>query len=377
MRSRFLGLLIFISLSGFSQKVETDISACKTVLEVLESMRSGKAKAEVEKQLSNMLSTKAYQTMFRHYNRSWRPNHLPEDVFKRMILSLKFPEEYKMGENQRADAMLVFWKKNYECLDKFKSDIELLSRINLTALIQQGVSDAQKWLPKSMKIPDFYFFIHPNGGSTAFAINGSQGYDFFQLDRDKNGDIDVQKLVDAISHESHHLGLEPKATAFINAKDSLAYNFLMTFVAEGTASKFVDNMPGGFIPKVSKGRTKNFDSTITNIWDSYTKTEKELFSQFEADFQKIYSGVFNSDSIQARRANYWLSGQKGRAYFIGAELFGAIYSAFGKKTMFSVMEEPKLVLKYYNRAIQKLTKKHTGLIMLNEWLTNILEISNL
>lgn len=372
MRSCFLGLLFFISLSGFSQKVETDISACKTVLEVLESMRSGKAKAEVEKQLSNMLSTKAYQTMFRHYNRSWRPNHLPEDVFKRMILSLKFPEEYKMGENQRADAMLIFWKKAYEHLDKFKSDIELLSRVNLTSLIQQGVSDAQKWLPSSMKIPDFYFFIHPNGGSTAFAINGSQGYDFFQLDRDKNGDIDVQKLIDVISHESHHLGLEPKATAFKNVKDSLAYNFLMTFVAEGTASKFVDNMPGGFIPKVSKGRTKNFDSTIANIWNSYTKNEKELFNQFEDDFQKIYSGVFNSDSIQARRSSYWLSGQKGRAYFIGAELFGAIYSAFGKKTMFYVMEEPRLLLKYYNRAIQKLTKKHTGLIMLNDWLTTIL-----
>jgi hypothetical protein len=365
-----LFLILYLNSSLKGQKIETDISACKAIVRVLEAMKLGKEKVEIEKQLNHLLASKAYKIMFQHYNRSWRPNHLPENTFKRMILSLKYPNEYTQGENQRADAMLVFWKKAFDNIELFNKDILLLEKMNLAILIQKGVKYAQKWLPTSMRIPDFYFFIHPNGGSTAFAINGSQGYDFFQLDRDKDGNIDIQKLIDVISHESHHLGLSPKPISFKSDKDALAYTFLMTFVAEGTATKFVDNMPGGFVPKARRTRIRNWDTTVADIWKDYSSQENILFERFESDLAKIYAGEYNKDSVQFHVNQYWLSGYKGRAYFLGAELFGAVYKAFGKKKLFYIMENPRYLLLYYNLAIEKLKIKNA--IQLHEWTTKIL-----
>ena len=43
----------------------------------------------------------------------------------------------------------------------------------------------------------------------------------------------------------------------------------------------------------------------------------------------------------------------GPAYFAGAELFGAIYFAFGKQGVFAAMEDPRKLFDLYNRAIDK------------------------
>ena len=251
-------VFMFSGSIAFSQNVETDISACKNTLLIFEQLSSDIPKETIESTIDSILHTKPYRVMFQHYNRDWRPNHLPEDVFKRMILSLKFPNEYKHGENQRADAMLKYWKQAYENLDDFKQKIRFLENANLSELIQKGVSNAQNWLPTSMNIPDFYFFVHPNGGSSAFAIDGNQGYDFFQLGKTTDGSIELQSLINTISHESHHLGLKVSQPRFYTKKDSLAYNYLLTFVAEGTATKFVDKYPGGVIDKIGEGNSKNF-----------------------------------------------------------------------------------------------------------------------
>ncbi|MBS9460929.1 hypothetical protein KIM67_00800 [Flagellimonas sp. 389] len=358
--------------NGFAQKVETDITACTGMLTVLEQLQSDLPKQAIEKTLDSVLLTRPYKVMFEHYNRDWRPNHLPKEIFKRMILSLKFPSQYKLGDNQRADAMFPYWKNAFDNIETFKKNLSMLEEAALDEMIQEGVSNAQKWLPKSMKIPDFYFFVHPNGGSNAFAINGNQGYDFFQLKTDVNGNIDIQSLVDLIAHESHHLGLKVSAPEFKNPKDSLGYSFLQIFVAEGTASKFVDNMPGGFVDKISEGRSKNTDAEIMEIWRGYTLKESELFNAFEGDMKAIYDGTYSQKDVRERMLTFWLQGKKGRAYFLGAELFGAIYKAFGKRELFYVMEHPRFLLKYYNKAVRQLNERTDGKILLSDWLMEIL-----
>src|SRR6478672_13980468 len=96
-----------------AQHVAVDDSAVNTVYRIFETMHSGASKDLVSHMLDSVLVTHGYQTMFHHYNRSWRPNHLPPKVFKRMILSLQFPAEYATGENQRADQMLPLWRRFY------------------------------------------------------------------------------------------------------------------------------------------------------------------------------------------------------------------------------------------------------------------------
>ena len=358
--------VVIMSLSVFSQKVEVDYSACRAMMLFIHYLKQENNREKLSAKLDSILQTRPYQTMFRHYNRPYRPNHLPVDVFKRMIMSLKFADLYNKGENERADDMLKLWKKFYTNTALYKKNLRQIELSNLNVIIQEGIRHAQHWLPGSMKIPDFYFFIHPNGGSSAFAINGSQGYDFFQLPRDARGNLLMQQLVANVSHESHHLGLDIKQPTLGSHRDSIAFRFLTLFIAEGTASKFVDNLPGGCVPKINSKTGSNLESEGIAIWKQYTVREEEIFSEFVADFKKINDGLYSMDSISSRFV-YWLSGYKGRAYFVGSELYGAVYSAFGRETAFSAMIDPTRLFNLYNQAIRKMKLKCRSL---PAWLVN-------
>jgi hypothetical protein len=191
-----------------ARKIDVDISACRAMFEIVKAMREGTPRAQVEARLDAVLETRPYRVMFAHYNRSWRPDHLPEAVFKRMILSLRFEGAYAAGENARADAMRVRWAKYYDDPALFEKRLLQLESAPLRKLINDGVRYAQSWLPAEWAIPGFYFPVIPNGGSPAFSIDGAQGYDFFQLPEDASGKIDLQSLVGTIAHESHHLGVQ-------------------------------------------------------------------------------------------------------------------------------------------------------------------------
>lgn len=148
-------VLYTFSLPLGAQEVEVDISACQGMYAVLKTMHDGAPKEQVSGMLDTLLDTRPYQVMFKHYNRSWRPNHLPKPVFKRMILSLRFPEEYSAGENERADTMRTRWTKYYPDLSVYESQLRQLEAADLRTLINEGVRFAQSWLPAEWKIPTF------------------------------------------------------------------------------------------------------------------------------------------------------------------------------------------------------------------------------
>lgn len=348
-------LFLLIAMNGFSQKVSVDISSCQAMMNVIDELKSGRGKDQVSKELDSIFKTRPFVIMFDHYNRPYRPDHLPIDVFKRMILSVKYPDEYKKGEKERADQMLVFWKLFYERPDFYRRSISQLQESSLDQLINEGIQYAQSWLPPGMKIPDFDFYIIPNGGSGAFAIGNSQGHDFFQLPRDPvTGLIKLNELIANISHESHHLGINIDYPKHISHKDSLAFRFLTVFVAEGTATKLVDNAPGGCVPVVNKKHAVNFDTAAYSLWNRYTGIEDSLFRDMFRVIDKIYSGAFNQDSINYSIRNYWLAGAiKGPAYFVGSELYGAVYFSLGKKLLFEAITHPNELFRLYMEAIKK------------------------
>src|SRR6185369_12968164 len=109
----------------------------------------------VSKKLDALLATQPYEVMFAHYNRPWRPNHLPRDVFKRMILSLQFDGAYTPGENERADTTRARWLKFYPDLAIYEKQLRQLETADLPKLIENGVAYAQTWLPPGWTIPDF------------------------------------------------------------------------------------------------------------------------------------------------------------------------------------------------------------------------------
>jgi hypothetical protein len=110
-----------VSLSAAAQNVTVDVSACEGMHDVLLAMKGGAPRAKASAMLDALMTTRPYEVMFRHYNRSWRPNHLPVDVFERMILSLQYDGVYKIGENPTADKMRGRWQAFYPDLGRYEA----------------------------------------------------------------------------------------------------------------------------------------------------------------------------------------------------------------------------------------------------------------
>jgi hypothetical protein len=348
-------LLIFVTVCLVSlataQKVTVDLSACRGAYEILKAMQAGDPEPDVSARLDALLETRPYQVMFQHYNRSWRPNHLPKAVFKRMILSVRFPNEYKAGENERADAMRPYWLSYYTDLSLYEKELHQLESIDLPRLINDGVQYAQGWLPAGWNIPDFYFAVIPNGGSSAFAIEGSQGYDFFQLGQLQSGEININALVGTVAHESHHLGIRMNVPEGLSPADTMAYQVVIMCIPEGSATYFISGSPAGRAPAFPGAKFQNFTPDMTKAWDDGVSQEESLV-QHQADLlDRAASGKLTEDEFNNELKDYWLTGTIGRVYVLGAEMFGAIYAAFGKDAVLLVMQDPRQLFKLYNAAI--------------------------
>lgn len=355
LRVRFvIAFLLYYSISSYSQQVTVDVSGSGSMIQLLNEIKANVSQSVIEKRLDSILNTRPYQFMFQHYNRSWRPNTLPKDVFKRMILSLKWPHLYEQGENVVADYMKELWTDFYVGLSEYERRFAQLNDPKLNTYIQQGINYAQQWLPPNMKVPDFYLAILPVGRSNAFVFNGSQGYDFLQLPLDSAGNLKLVELVGTIAHESHHLGLKLPVLSNLSAKDSLLFDYLKVFLPEGSATKLIDNFPGGHTPVVNKKKGYLFDPEIDSLWKMYTANEKELFNTMIAQFGGIAAGTINRDSLNKLIGGYWINGAaKPPLYFWGAELVGVIYTGLGKPAVFKVMNDPRKLFAFYNQALKK------------------------
>ncbi|MGV3539247.1 MAG: DUF5700 domain-containing putative Zn-dependent protease [Rufibacter sp.] len=348
-------LLCLVFGAADAQGVEVDISACQGVYNLFQAMQTTQDRAALERQLDSLLATRAYTTMFSHYNRPFRPNTLPKDVFRRMVLSLKYPEAYQQGENFITDDMRTsFWKPAFDNLPLFKERLGELQAVRLQPLIDRGIAVAQSWLPPGMNVPDFYFVVLPVGRSNAFVINGAQAYDFFQLDRDAQGKLLVQELVGNISHESHHLGMKIPIPQGLSSTDSVAFYYLRMFIPEGMANKFVDNLPGGATPVVDPSRGYTMTPELDSLWQRYTAQEKEMFQRLTSEFEQAANGQLGMAGLEKLIRDYWLqSATKPPLYFMGTELLGAIYHGLGKEAVFQAVKDPRSLFTLYNKALKK------------------------
>jgi len=329
-----------------------DISACEEIFELLKEMKSGCSQADAAARLDGILDSKPYTVMFAHYNRDWRPNHLPPEVFKRMVLSLEYPNLYHPGENQRADRMLTFWTKYYTDLTMYERKLQQIRETDLNGMIAEAIDFAQSWLPPEMIVPEFYFTIHPNGGSPGFIIGEAQGYDFFQLPED------ISQLYGMIAHEMHHAGLDIPRREFARESDAVAFSILEMFVGEGTANKFISNVPGGNVPAIRENETMDYFDQETlrawmDEWNRLTGIEDELFHKLADTFDRAYAGDLTEEELNREIREFWLMGFVQPLYFVGSELFGAIYYGFGREACFDAMRDPRLIFDLYNRSLQR------------------------
>lgn len=334
-------------------RVTVDLDACRAMGALLGAMHEGAPRDSVKAGLEKLLEAPAYRVMFRHYNRSWRPHHLPPEVFERMILSLEFPADYTVGENQRADSMLVRWRAAYADLPRYQRRLQKLEAVNLQALVERGVSYAQQWLPKGWTVPDFPMIVLPQGGSPAFAIDGAQGYDFLQLRDAADGTLDVDWLVGTIAHESNHLGMRSPSLPRASAGDSIALSVVNLCVAEGVANAFVSGVPAGLAPAVKGVPYHVLTPALEAAWAARVAEEPEMFAHMAELLDRASRHALTADELNSDIGGYWLAGSIGRAYVFGSEIFAAIHLAFGRRGVLEAIEDPRRLFQLYDAALDR------------------------
>lgn len=347
----WLLVAVFVAAPARAVRVDVDLSTCRSVYALLSAMHAGAPRDSVKAALDQLIEAPAYQTMFRHYNRSWRPHHLPPGVFERMILSLEFPAEFRVGENQRADSMQVRWRAAYADLPRYRRQLERLEDAHLRELIDRGVRYAQGWLPPGWTIPDFPLIVLPQGGSPAFAIDGAQGYDFFQIPLTAAGDLDVDWLVGTIAHESNHLGMRGHMVELANPADSIAFGVVSMCVAEGLANEFISGPPAGRAPAVPGVPFHIFSPSLAAAWLARVEEEPAIFAHMERLLDRAARDSLSQDQLDAELREYWFEGAIGRGYVFGSEMLGAIHFAFGRDSVFAAIEDPRRMFPLYNRAL--------------------------
>ncbi len=334
-------------------RVSVELGACRDMYRLMSAMRAHAPRDSVKAALDSILGLPSYRLMFRHYNRSWRPNHLPPAVFERMILSLEFPGEYTVGENQRADSMLTYWRPAYDNLPDYRRRLERLEAARLPVLVERGVRYAQGWLPPGWTIPDFAMIVLPQGGSPAFAIDGAQGYDFLQIPSTPSGELDVDWLVGTIAHESNHLGMRGHPLTVIAASDSVAFAVVSLCVAEGVATEFVSGAPAGLAPAVPGLPFHTLTPSLVAAWQARVREEPQIVDHMAGLLDRAVRGALSQDQLEADMRDYWLEGAIGRAYVLGSEMFGAIYLGLGRKAVFAAIEDPRRLFQLYDQALDK------------------------
>ena len=332
-------------------RVTVDISACRGAYQLMVAMRRGAPHDSVKAALDRLLETHPYQVMFHHYNRSWRPNHLPPQVFERMILSLAFPAEYRVGENQRADTMLTRWRSAYGDLPRYQGQLRRLEAAKLPELIDRGVRYAQSWLPPGWTIPDFPLIVLPQGGSPAFSIDGAQGYDFFQIPNTASGDLDVDWLVGTIAHESNHLGMHAASAELAVAADSVALELVAMCIAEGVATEFISGPPPGLVPAIPGVPYHVFTPALSAAWSARVAEEHAMFQRMETLLDRAMRDSLSQEQLNAEMRDYWFEGDIGRAYVFGSEMLGAIQLGLGKPAVFKAIQDPRRMFQLYDRAL--------------------------
>ena len=198
---RTLLYIFFISYS-FGQTI--DVSTIEPMMSFIIELKSEeKVTQSLKDKLHRILDMKSYQYMFEHYNRDWRPDHLPSTVFANMILSLKEHAYYTTGSNRRADQMYPFWKSIYLNPDSMRTVIDKFKSIDFKAMMKRSNDLAATYLP-NRELPKYHVFFHLNGGSNGFAFRSKdgtlfQGHDLLQFEADDFRTIEIKNLSRTLS----------------------------------------------------------------------------------------------------------------------------------------------------------------------------------
>lgn len=362
MKSVILLLSIFI-LNGFltaSTSVEVEVKDRVIIdfemvdkgIQWLEFINTG-AKEEAIKNyfMSHVAPTKGCQSIIHHWARFKEWNN---EIFYRFIMIAldRIPADEKIKNEDGSLTSLgtrrMLWMKALQNPGQLKQDLAELKAIDFC---KESLLLAKQFLPeKAVLEADFYFVLF--GHSTAFSVGKENGFDFLQLAKLGNGKIDIQVLTRTFAHELHHTGFEYLMKQ--NLKDvKKEENILLVGIlaGEGMPTYFIDQ-PWKNLEEYKASKNPSFPQ-VAEDWEKHSARLNELYKEAEADLSLNLEGKKSQAELMGR----WMSGMKGAAYVLGADMIGVIDKYLGRELAVGVALDYRNFLMLYNQAARTAVTK--------------------
>ncbi len=333
-------------------RVIIDFEMVEKGIQWLELINTGEEEEAIKKYfMSHVAPTRGCQAIIHHWARFREWN---SEIFYRFIMTAldRIPTDEKIknedGSLTSLGSRRMLWIKALHNTGQLKQDLAELKTIDF---YKESLQLAKQFLPAQAVLEaDFYFVLF--GHSTAFSVGKENGFDFLQLTKTGDGKIDIQELTRTFAHELHHTGFEYLMKQ--NLKDvEKGENILLVGIlaAEGMPTYFIDQ-PGKHLEEYKTSKNSSHPQVAVD-WEKHSARLNELYKEAEADLVLNLEGKKGQAELMSR----WMSGTKGAAYVLGADMMAVIDKYLGREFALGIALDYRSFLMVYNQAARNAAAK--------------------
>jgi len=344
-------------------RVTIDFEMVEKGIEWLEFISTGASDEAIKNYfMTNVAPTKGCQSIIHHWARFMEWNN---EIFYKFIMTAldRMPTDEKIKNRDGSLTALgrrrELWLKALKNTNKLKKDLENLKAIDFQ---QQSVQLAKKYLPAGAVLEaDFYFVLF--GHSTAFSVGKENGFDFLQLPKKADGEIDIGELTATFAHELHHTGFDyvmKKNMKDVKNEENIL--LLGMLAAEGMPTYFIDQ-PWKHLAEY-KTRPNSLYHEVAADWEKHSKRLKDLYKEAENDILANFEGKIAQKGLMEK----WMSGYKGAGYVLGADMIGVIDKYLGREAALDLALDYRRLLVVYNQAARKAAQKGNKIFIFDDQL---------
>ena len=378
--------------SSDNVKLQVDTNGAKAMLNVLKAIHDKKDYDEIESLLNEVLALPEYEICKARYKESKPPITLSQ--YRNFILSISKGKPVTKN-NIRLKNALPFYLTAIENLNKFYTALEQFNAIP-DSLYQKAIDRASEWSIKNdtHKKFNFYLLIDWSCGVYLYSNKQSENIVFGLLriyDKslhffDKDGKLNSKRVIYTLAHELNHaFGTVPEKFSNLprDSKEKMFFDFIWPAIYEGIAIKCCQNGETLISTKIYPDEYS--DVTGENpTWNHFLKKSQSIFKHANKFLLEIINGKFESYKEydnQFMKYWWWSSGEyskgkqfdKPRYYYLGAEMIGIIYQAFGKNMVLEIRKKPLMFIPIFNKALKKLKPENYRKYLFDEKIVNTLE----
>jgi len=332
----------------YSDKVIFNYEAAEKMIKWLKHMKEGADEKSLKNEFFNtVVKTEGYQTVLKHWSRFFEWN---EEILYDWILHRLGKKQFDKPVIERDGNKVFFeysvglWRKAFSDPGAVEKDLQMLKEFNIK---EQAIELARDYLPEEANL-DARFYVVLFGGSGAFSVGDVNGFDLLQMMRKDDGTLFVGEIMRIFAHELHHTGFSDyfKNHGAETNKNEKLY-LLSILMSEGTPTAFINNMPDAlqyYTGEIGFNLRKDWKFALTHLDSLYAQIETDVISSINKGWNQEMFGR-------------WMGGWQGPAYSVGADIMRTIGTHLGKKRIYEMFRDVRLLPETYNEAAEKAVKK--------------------